>query len=84
MASADNHRLASHLADECIGGHGTVSWDQDSDVLRTLQSMCSFITNSSIAAGHWCVSLYSMFADLTLLSSANLNCHTAGTTDLSN
>lgn len=44
--------LTSVLA---VGGQGVVSWDCDSDVLCTHWSVCSFATNSGVAAGHWCV-----------------------------
>lgn len=40
-----------------VGGHGAVSWDHDSDVLRTHWSVCSFASNYGVAAEYCCVSL---------------------------
>lgn len=59
MAAADNHGLASHFTDMCIGGWR--AWRGDSDVLCTHWSVCSFVTSSGVAAGHWCVSLYVVY-----------------------
>lgn len=37
------------LTSVLVGGHGAVSWDYDSDVLCTHQSVCSFVTNNVVA-----------------------------------
>lgn len=54
--AADSHKLVSHFADKrvVVGGYGAVSWDCDSDVLSMHWSVCSFVSNNSIAGGHRC------------------------------
>lgn len=54
-----------------VGGHGTVSWDYDSDILCTRQFVCSFVTNNVVAASH-CVlfAIYLQILEKVKLSTA--------------
>lgn len=57
--AADSHKLVSHSADKyvVVDCYGAVSWDCDSDVLSMHWSVCSFVSNNSIAGGHRCRAL---------------------------